>query len=194
MKEALRYLNQYADEVEDEGMDTLADAIRECAVSLKDLEPNPDPPEVPSVVSNDPATIKYQSEQWVQKRYLSAREGAWVQRVERLEKEITRTRGSNATTFDPSRDITASVSRTVEPNTFAITHEMRVRFTSDMLDMVKNQDDVFQFIVQKMADEFQKLMRDKGFGRYASPADPNARGWNYPAKQEPWMGDDRSPF
>ena len=152
MKEAIKYLNQYADEVEDEGLNSLADEIRECAISLKALDPNA--PELPRPVVDSPDVVEYNDERWIRESASRSTEGALRSKITALESEIDRQRGK--------RGPDVQWGQYADPETMDKIHEIRVKFrTSWALDHAFARGDQFalQSVLESVAAEFRKIQK-----------------------------------
>jgi hypothetical protein len=154
MKEALKYLEQYADEVEDEGLNTLADDIRECSAALKDKGSRLDQVDrLPSVVSESPKIIRYDDEQWEALSSVKRREGALKQRIHALEDKIDRLERQR--TRSPA---SVSVSYNYDPSSCNREYDVRVRVTDDVLSYVQSREDFLVVICQEVAEKLRNAL------------------------------------
>lgn len=161
MKEAVRYLEQYADEVEDEGLHTLADDIRECAVSLKDVARMSES-DVPRTPSGIPDEIDYKDERWIRKDRSARRIGDLTKRIndmtkraDDLERRLADAKRQQRVQFVPLD--TRWVDH-YDPRDFTRIQDLRVRLrTSEEGYLAADPAEVFEALVYRLRDEFLKL-------------------------------------
>lgn len=154
MKDAVKYLEQYADEVEDEGLDTLADDIRECSAALKDKGSRLDQVDrLPSVVSESPKIIRYDDEQWEALSSVKRREGALKQRLHALEDKIDRLEKQR--TRGPA---SVSVSHNYDPSSCNRVYDIRVRVSDDALHAVQSREDFLMAICQEVVEKLRNAL------------------------------------